>query len=1092
MRLKDDRLVFSPTDLNAFLACEHLTTLEVAVARGELQRPFRHNPHADLIRRKGDEHEAAYLAQLLAEGRDVTTIAFDDRDWQRAAAETEHAIRHGADVVYQAVLTDGTWRGLADFVERRPDADGDGYEVVDTKLARRAKPAHVLQLCFYTEQLARILGRTPQQMHVVTGLGERESFRPDEYMAYYRRLRARFLDAVEQRRPTYPYPVDHCGLCEFLVLCRQRWEEDDHLTLVAGVSRLQVERLQAAGIRTLEALAEADPITKVPSMRASTFEGLNLQARLQLHGRRTGEHVIEHLAEEPDRGFALMPDPSPGDVWLDLEGDPWFEPARGLEYLIGWVELGDNGESRYEHVWAHDRAAERRAFEQLVDHLVERRRRYPGMHVYHYAPYERTALSRLMGEHATREAEIDDLLRGEVLVDLFRVTKQALRASVPSYSIKEVEKLYGFERLAEVGAGGESVNAFETWLDTGDDSLLDGIRDYNEEDCRSLYQLLLWLLERRPPELPWRLPPEERERSEEAEERDAERARVRDALLAGAEEGDPDWLLAHLLDYHQREEKPQWWEYFFHRDQLDDEEYVTNRNTLGGLEPAGEPYKVKQSWWYRFRFEPQEHKIHGAGVDPKTERRFKVVVDDEHGTLELCWGREQAEEELPTALIPPKPLHAKAQRAALLRFAENRERYPAAVEILERRPPRAKLDGTLSEAALSLDDSYLFVQGPPGSGKTWSGARAALALMRAGRRVGVTALSHKAIHKFLDDLEEAAVEAGYEFRGRKKGSGEGHYENRFVDCTDSNEAMLDPDLQLLAGTSWLFAREELGGHVDTLFVDEGGQFALADAIAVGTAARNLVLLGDPNQLPQVSQGSHPPGAEASVLGHLLGNDQTVPPDRGLFLEHTWRLRPEVNAFVSETFYEGRLEPAPVTSTRSIAAGNGVRFLSVPHQGHSQAAPEEAAAVRLEVERLLGTPFHEDGAQRPLGYEDFIVVAPYNAHVRCLREALPEAVRVGTVDKFQGQQATVSFFAMASSSGDDVPRGLDFLFSRNRLNVAVSRAKCLAYVVASPRLLETSCRTVEQMRLVNALCRFVEIAEDQETRARADVIGFNPR
>jgi predicted RecB family nuclease len=1067
----DGRLLFSPTDLNAFLACEHLTTLQLAVARGELERPFRHNPHAELIRRKGEEHEAAYLAGLVARGRVVVEI---EGDWERAAAATERAIREGADVVYQAALVGNGWRGKADFVERI----GDGYEVVDTKLARRAKPAHVLQLCFYTEQLARIQGHWPVEMHVVTGTGERESFRPDDFLAYHRRLRRRFMDAVEHDRPTYPYPVEHCGLCEFLERCKAQWREDDHLTLAAGVSRLQVERLQAAGITTLESLAGAAPDTKVPSMRASTFERLNHQARLQLQRRRTGEHVIEHLPQEPERGFALMPAPDPGDIWLDLEGDPWFEPARGLEYLIGWVELGEDGEPRYEHLWAHDRDAERRAFERFVDHVVERRRRFPGMHVYHYAPYERTALSRLMGEHGTREDEIDDLLRREVLVDLFRVTKQALRASVESYSIKDVEKLFGFERHAEVGGGGESVNAFEDWLETGDDSLLDGIRDYNREDCVSLYELHRWLLERRPPELPWRLPPEARERSEEAEERDAERAGVREALLAGAEEGDPDWLLAHLLDYHQREERPQWWQYFLHR-ALDDEELLTNRNTLGGLVPDGEPYKEKQSWWYPFRFEAQEHKIHGEGVDPKTERAFDVRVDDEHGTLQLRWGREPAEQPLPTALIPPKPLYAKAQRAALLRFAENRQRYPAAEQILERRPPRARLDGTLAEAALSLDGSYLFVQGPPGSGKTWSGARAALALMRAGRRVGVTALSHKAIHKFLDDLEAAAVEAGYEFRGRKKGSGEGRYENRFVDSTDANEAMLDDELQLLAGTSWLFAREKLDQHVDTLFVDEGGQFALADAIAVGTAARNLVLLGDPNQLPQVSQGSHPPGAEASVLGHLLGADETVPPDRGLFLEQTWRLRPEVNAYVSETFYEGRLEPAAVTSTRSIAAGNGVRFLAIPHQAHSQASPEEAEAVRGEIERLVGTAYVEDGAERPLAYEDFIVVAPFNAHVRLLRETLPEEVRVGTVDKFQGQQAAVSFFAMASSSGEDVPRGLDFLFSRNRLNVAVSRAKCLAYVVASPRLLETSCRTVEQMRLVNALCRFVEVADEQK-------------
>ena len=197
---------------------------------------------------------------------------------------------------------------------------------------------------------------------------------------------------------------------------------------------------------------------------------------------------------------------------------------------------------------------------------------------------------------------------------------------------------------------------------------------------------------------------------------------------------------------------------------------------------------------------------------------------------------------------------------------------------------------------------------------------------------------------------------------------------------------------------------------------------------------------------------------------------------GVFLEQTWRMRPEVNAFVSETFYEGRLEPAAVTSERSVAGGNGVRFLPVEHAGHRTASPEEAEAVAREIERLLGTPYRDAKGERVLEAEDFIVVAPYNAHVRCLREKVRDArIRIGTVDKFQGQEATIVFYSMASSSGDDVPRGLEFLFSRNRLNVAVSRARCLPYVVASPRLLEASCKTVEQMRLANALCRFVDEA-----------------
>jgi len=489
---------------------------------------------------------------------------------------------------------------------------------------------------------------------------------------------------------------------------------------------------------------------------------------------------------------------------------------------------------------------------------------------------------------------------------------------------------------------------------------------------------------------------------------------------------------------------------------------------------------VARSLEYTFRFPAQEHKIGGEAVDPATERGYSVRVDDEAGTVTLRRAARAADEPLPRALIPTTPLPTWVQRDAVLRFAQAQDEYPALVEILERRPPRARLDGSLDEAALSLDGSYLFVQGPPGSGKTWNGARMAIALMRAGRRVGITALSHKAIHKFLEDVEAAAAEIGFAFRGLKKASGEDtSFEGRFVESTDSNDAMLDPEAQLLAGTSFLFARPELDRHVDILFVDEGGQFALAEALAVGTAARNLVVLGDPNQLPQVSQGTHPAGADASVAGHLLGGHETLQPGMGVFLGETWRMRPEVNAFVSETFYEGRLRPAPVTSGRAVADGAGVRFLPVVHAGRATSSAEEATAVAGEIGRLLGTPYSEDGVPRPLGPEDFIVVAPYNAHVRCLRDAIPDTrVRIGTVDKFQGQQATVVFFSMASSSGEDVSRGLEFLFSRNRLNVAVSRARCLAYVVANPRLLEASCRTVEQMRLLSSLCRFVEVAEEQ--------------
>jgi predicted RecB family nuclease len=1076
-------LKLSPTDLANHLACPHLTQLELRVVRGELERPQVVDPYGRIIMAKGNEHEAAHLARLEAAGLTVARmLTLDDEsfDEEQARRATEDAIRAGeADVIYQAYLTDGRWRGFSDFLVRLPDGT---YEPADTKLARSAKPLHVIQLCFYAEQLGRIQGRLPEHVHVELGSGERETLRTADFIAFFRRSRERLLAAIaaEPAPATWPWPVYHCTICDFRHRCQDQRVAEDNPIIVAGLSRLHAERLARAGIPTLTALAET-PATEVARIRPETFERLKSQAGLQLHFTRTGERRVELLPDEEDRGFRLLPPPSEGDVWLDLEGHPFYEPARGLEYLFGWC-YRDGGDLRYEVVWGLDRAGEKVAFERFVDWVEARRRVHPDLHVYHYAGYERTALRRLMGEHSTREREIDDWLRQELLVDLYRVVKQALRAGVTSYSIKEIEKLYGFVRTAEVAGGAESVVLFEDWLEAQEDALLEGIRAYNEEDCRSTVALHEWLLAQRPPTLPWRLPPEEREKSEEAEERDAARIALHEALLAGGEEGSPHWLLAHLLYYHQREAKSQWWEWFHHLE-LDEDDLIEDKDTIGGLRLVGEPVEDGQSLVYTFEFPPQEHKIFGECVDPATERTYRrVEVDDERGLVTLRRAKGLAEESLPAALIPGQPIPDREHRNAVQGFAQaylagQGEMYLAPTEVLERRLPRARLDGSVAEAALSLDGSYLFVQGPPGSGKTWQGAKAAIALMRAGRRVGVTSLSHKAISKLLAEIEREAREQGFSFTGRKKSSGgDTYFEGDFVDSSDNWRDLLDEKLQLVAGTSWLFARADFAGYLDTLIVDEAGQVALADVIAVGHAARNLVLLGDPNQLPQVSQGAMPDEAKASVLGHLLGDETTVPPDRGVFLERTWRLRPELTAFTSEAYYAGRLECEGSCARRSVEAGNGLVFRAVEHAANGQLSREEAQVVAEAIEALLGTGHtDETGAARPLGVEDVLVVTPYNAQVRMLRQAVPEGVRVGTVDKFQGQEAPVVLVSLASSSGEDAPRGLSFVFNANRINVATSRAQCRVELVCSPRLLEADCRSIEEMRLVNALCRFVELA-----------------
>ena len=439
MRSSNGRLALSPSDLNDHVECPHLTTLAREVARGTRQRPHVPEDHADLLRRKGEEHEAAYLKELLAQGRQiVNVIAPDPWDFATSAHATEEAMRAGAEIIYQATFVQGDWRGRADFLERvdQPTALGAwGYEALDAKLARAEKPTYVLQLCFYTEAIASLQHATPNAMHVLLGIGERRTLRHADFAAYYRRVRAGFLTALGHAAPTEPYRVEHCALCEFRQVCDERWQQEDHLLLVAGIRRGQVNHLRSAGLHTLKELAQA-PATPVPHVAAHTFETLHDQAGLQLHRRTTGALDWHALPIEPGCGFEQLPRPSPGDVIFDIEGDPFWEPARGLHFLFGLLTresvTHDAGSDawRYQTIWAHDREGERQALEQLVDFFHGRLEQHPDMHVYHYGAYEPTALKQLMGVYATREDAMDALLRREIFCDLHSVVRQIGRAHV--------------------------------------------------------------------------------------------------------------------------------------------------------------------------------------------------------------------------------------------------------------------------------------------------------------------------------------------------------------------------------------------------------------------------------------------------------------------------------------------------------------------------------------------------------------------------------------------------------------------------------------------------------------------------------------
>lgn len=1124
MRLVDGRVVYAASDLNDYLACPH----RVALRRDALEhaRPLPdEDPTFEIVARKGRQHERSVLEEYRSAGKRVTEIADDGGSperFARAVDSTRAAMVRGDELIYQAAFLSDGWSGRADFLERveTPSALGEySYVVADSKLALRERPEFLVQLCLYAEFVESVQGRPPDEVRAIFGDRREAAFDPLRFLPYVRRAKRRFgarggsltIEVVPER-------IGACGRCGWSERCEAARRGVDHLSFVAWIRNDQIAKLRAAGIETLTALAYARDEAAPHGM--GSFAALRRQARLQLAQRETGVHSFELLDRRDDAGFALMPAPDEHDVYFDMEGDPLYEAGSGLEYLFGAYLRAPMPGYRFE--WGETRPDEKRAFECFVDWLVKHRSDHPAAHIYHYAPYERTALRRLAMRHASREDEVDNLLRTEAFVDLYAVVRGSIVQSQEGYSIKKLEPFYGFTRTTDVRKGDQSIIAFEEYLLGNDDGTRDehkrtDIIGYNREDCESTEQLHRWLLRIRPADIPWRGTEPPKGKTEEAKAEDAARNALEAALLDGAAEDSPRALAASLLSYHRREAKPVSWAVFDRTE--NDVDFVHDDNdALGGLtlsdDPAHAPVvpaRKNARVEYTYRFPPQMHKLGRDPIDPATKKSpgELVAVDDEHGLVRIKLSGKASH---PKALIPGWPINTKHQAAALIAFGDAVLRgtaaseFSAAWDILSRATPRitglnegaivqpeirpgeeAVDPADVADLVQRLDHSALVVQGPPGSGKTYVAAHVVAALVKAGKRVGVTSTSHKAINNLLREIETVVAERGERLRGVKKGD-EGS-DNAFQGAHGMFESRSEydsfADFNVVAGTTWLFVNPAVA-PVDVLIIDEAGQFALADAIATATRAKSVLMLGDPLQLAHVSQGTHPGGAGVSVLTHIVGEGKTIAPDRGVFLDRSFRMHPTLTAFVSAMMYGRRLESAESCALQRIDtswfSGAGLRFVAVDHDGNAQCSEEEAATVEEIVAGLVGGTFTDrHGKTRTMTVDDILVVAPYNQQVRLLsrrlRTRFGAGMRVGTVDRFQGQEAPVVIYSLAASSAEDAPRGADFLFEENRFNVAVSRGRALAVVVASPRLLETACGTVDLLRSVSAFCAFAELAAE---------------
>lgn len=1194
-------LVFSATDLVEASECEYGTLCKWERIRYGANRvgsaPVAVDPMLARAAELGDVHERRVLDTLRGIGTDpaATVIVHEvargrltRTDLAAKHQETLAALSRGVDVVYQGTFFDGEFLGYADFLVRQSSGR---YAVWDSKLARHAKVGALLQLAAYADQLiAANLAPDPEATLVLGDLRQ-ESFHLRDLVPVFRERRHRFKELLRAQELAgvgvdwMQSGLTCCGRCAD---CRAQIERYGDLLLVWGMRLARRKKFLDQGVRTIRELAQVPEDARASAFEARLCDQARMQLRLDpVHGERTyvkdGQPHTVAFKVLTENTLDAIPAASPGDIFFDFEGDPfWQDPVTGqwgLEYLFGVIESPIGGEpARFRAFWAHDRNEERQAFLSFLAYVEQRRLRWPDMHVYHYAPYEKTALRRLSLMHVAGEDVIDDWLRKDVLVDLYSSVRNSLRISERSYSLKMLEPLYmGVElRQGDVVDAAGSIAFYQTFCeqrDAGDPAAaetLAAIEDYNKYDCVSTLRLREWLGQLReagqsaggfsmssisapthpaaagvaagvrararrstvpqaPSDVPTRVEPPA---PEEARLRaHLDRLPVTRSWTAAERAVS---LVAAATGYHRRERKQFWWGHFDRlgglvEDWADTREVfvvesarvlsdwapasprartMTRTVELRGTASEGSDFR-RGSTWCRVYDPP----LPGGLESPTPETGRAGVfgteilsVQDGDPTTVIIQERSTTKvppcQQVPIALTPDQPIPTKSIEQALARLAgqvadslPGLPRHPG-LEILQRQRPRFhSLDSlpqvsadrhgqpdyvrAISAAVRDLDYSYIPVQGPPGTGKTYVGAHVVAELVGSGWKVGVVSQSHAAV----DNLLKTAIRrAGVDPRrvGKKLKNADDKVPWTITDDTGISTLLDQTEGCLIGGTTWTMTGRRVPlGCLDLLVIEEAGQYSLANLLAVAQASSRLLLLGDPQQLPQVTQATHPEPVDESALGWLLQGRTTVPEDFGYFLADSWRMHPDLCAAVSHLAYEGKLRSAPQAHRRHLAgAPAGVRTVFVKHSGNTTASSEEADEIVRQVKAHIGLAWDNgDGRPpRPLGAEDVLVVAPYNAQVNLLRNHLAKAgltqVRVGTVDRFQGQEAPVVLVSMACSAASEAPRGVEFLINRNRINVAVSRGQWRAVIVRSPELthyLPTKPAHLEELGAFIGLC-----------------------
>ena len=1171
---------FNTRDLMRAATCDHCIKLAIAKELDmpgvrALVEPYELEGKT-LAMAYGDKFEADIEAELRASLGDANFKRPEGKD---TFAETVSLMHSGVPVIYQGALRHRS--GLAEFTGRpdflvRGDYDLEfvngkltaklskdragsknehgtlGYIAWDAKLASSAKPHYLLQVALYVEALDA-LGLKANAMHgLILGSRTLELFEEGEIVPAMRQARSYLEAAFEQAASgdLKGFELKHlslhcevqstCSICEYPDLCAHDRKEVDHLVQIAGINKSQIEKLKKAGITTMTALSEATDEQRPSDFVPGSFDKLRKQAKLQTSFRQTGKHSFL-VVDDPEIG--VLPPPSANDIFFDMEGFPYFEEKGGLEYLFGAITR----DKQFHEFWAHNREQEATAFSAFVEFAFNKLQADPTAHIYHYAPYEVTALNKLAARHGVMEAQVDWLITQGKMIDLYKVVKGSIMVSQPSYSIKKLEAFYEFGRKSTVVDAGSSIEEYDYYRQLADQDpveakqVLQTIADYNEDDCVSTLALYEWLssmpgahakyeefrqaVDRKKAE--WAADPDDEDSATNRAERElAELQRATDHMAKAVadwrwgEDSQADYrakiwqALMHSVLYYKREEVITFRERYLRREAVDETLHADRKALVvtgcqreaSGFDGMHLNPTVKITLDYNYVLDPGQTLMLKPGTAIYVRFSYGANQNElDKGTLVAVEGNRISFKRVttiananfePNAIFEDLFIRAGGKQDAVRENAlglANEWVSPmfeaptgnATLDLLMRRPPSLIDDGSLLpvsgddylpaviNAVERMHRTVLAIQGPPGSGKTYLGSRTIAHLVEQGKKIAVVANSHSAVENLLSGCIEAGVSGSAIAKQPKK-------EDRTPRAwtTPSGYSVMknwrakQTGGYVIGGTAWTFCSSFiLQEEFDYIFIDEAAQFSLVDAIAVGGGSTNIVLLGDPMQLTQVVQAVHPGGVDNSALGHYMGDQQILDQEHGYFVEVTRRMHPKVNAPVSWLSYQNRLHSHQDAHSQQIPGlSPGFQLHPVRHIGNSSHSAEEVEAVLALTKKYLEL----------VGQDQVLIVAPYNAQVDAIRNALDEVnlteVQVGTVDKFQGREAQIVIISLAASTSDDAPRGLEFLLDRNRLNVALSRAKTNSYLVFCPDLIRTRFNNVEDVKAISRLAGLLNFAD----------------